>query len=120
VERVRFQGAFSFAYSERVGTRALAIEPAVPVEDRFRRLRILQGLQDRITREWLDGMVGQRFTVMIEGPSRSDPSRSTGRTGQNRPVHVDGAYPPGTLLPIEVVEAFNHSLLGRPVAEVAA
>ncbi len=114
VERVRFQGAFSFAYSERVGTRALAIEPAVPLEERFRRLRVLQALQDGITKQWLTSMVGQRFTVMIEGPSKSDPSRSTGRTGQNRPVHVDGHFAPGTLLEVDIIEAYNHSLLGRP------
>ena len=113
MEEVRFQGAFSFAYSERTGTKAVELEPAVPVPERFRRLAVLQKLQDRITKEWLTGMVGQRETVLIEGPSKSNPSRSSGRTGQNRPVHVDGSFAPGTMLSVELVEAYNHSLLGR-------
>lgn len=115
VEEVRFQSAFSFAYSERVGTRALKIDPEVEENVRFDRLRELQALQDRITGEWLESMVQGRYTVLIEGPSKTDPTRSTGRTGQNRPVHVDGHFAPGTMLEVEIVEAYKHSLLGRPV-----
>ncbi|MEQ9496583.1 MAG: tRNA (N6-isopentenyl adenosine(37)-C2)-methylthiotransferase MiaB [Deltaproteobacteria bacterium] len=113
MERVNFQASYSFAYSERVGTRALQIEPEVPLEERMRRLHVLQALQNALTKKWLDGMVGQTQTVMIEGPSKTDATRSTGRNGQNRPVHVDGTFVPGTMLEVEIVEAFNHSLLGR-------
>jgi tRNA-2-methylthio-N6-dimethylallyladenosine synthase len=114
LEEVRYHGVFSFAYSERVGTRALKIEPSVPVEERFRRLRVLQARQDEITGELLGAAVGAEQAVLIEGPSKTDPSRSSGRNGENRPVHVDGAFAPGTLLEVEIVEAYRHSLLGRP------
>ena len=73
VERVQYHSAYSFAYSERVGTRALDIEGAVPVEERFERLRALQALQDRITKAYLDAMVGTRQEIMVEGPSKTDP-----------------------------------------------
>jgi tRNA-2-methylthio-N6-dimethylallyladenosine synthase len=115
-ERVRFQGAFSFAYSERVGTRALKIEPAIPDAERFRRLAVLQALQNRITKECLDAMVGERQRVLIEGPSKTDPTRSTGRTGQNRPAHLDGKFEPGSLLDVDIIEAYNFSLRARPAA----
>lgn len=115
LEEVRFQGAFAFAYSERVGTRALKIDPAVPEEERFRRLRVLLELQDRITKECLTEMVGQRHSVLVEGPSKTDPNRSTGRTGQNRPIHLDRLFAPGTLVEAEVVEAYKHSLSARAV-----
>lgn len=117
MEEVRFQSAFSFAYSERVGTRALKMDPEVPEDVRFDRLRELQALQDRITGEWLESMVGRRYVVLIEGASKTDATRSTGRTGQNRPVHVDGLFEPGTMLEVEIVEAYKHSLLGRPLEE---
>jgi tRNA-2-methylthio-N6-dimethylallyladenosine synthase len=113
LDRVRFQGVFSFAYSERVGTRALQIDPVVPEEERLRRLYVLQERQERITRAWLESMVGNTYRVLVEGPSKTDPSRSTGRTGQNRPVHVDGRFPPGTSLDVVIVEAFKHSLHGK-------
>lgn len=114
VERVRYQASFSFAYSERAGTKAVDLGDEVPVEARMQRLYALQDLQNRITKAWLEGMVGQRYQVLIEGPSKTDPSRSTGRTGQNRPIHVQGSYPPGTTLTVEAVQAYKHSLLGRP------
>lgn len=115
LEEVRFQGVFSFAYSERVGTRALELESEVPHEERARRLRELQELQERITQAWLMRMVGRQYSVLIEGPSKTDRTRSTGRTGQNRPVHVDGVFEPGAMLEVEIVEAFKHSLRGRAV-----
>jgi tRNA-2-methylthio-N6-dimethylallyladenosine synthase len=114
IERVRFVQSYSFAYSERVGTRALQIDPAVPLEERMRRLHVLQSLQNRIGHEFLEAMVGHTYEVLIEGPSKTDSSRSTGRTKNNRPVHVEGTYEPGTTLDVEIVEAYKHSLLGTP------
>jgi tRNA-2-methylthio-N6-dimethylallyladenosine synthase len=114
IDRVRFMGSFSFAYSERQGTRALLLERAVPEALRFERLRVLQALQDRITQEHLDRMVGRTYAVLIEGPSKTDPARSSGRTGQNRVVHVGGRFEPGAMIDVEIIEAYKHSLLGAP------
>ncbi len=115
LEEVRYASVFSFSYSERVGTRALKIEPSVPVAERARRLRVLQARQDQITAEWLAETVGQEQMVLVEGRSKTDPTRSTGRNPENRPVHVEGTFAPGTLLPVRIVEAYKHSLLGRPL-----
>lgn len=116
LETVRFQGAFSFAYSERTGTRAIDLPDSVPVAVRSERLQVLQARQEEITQEALQGMLGQQVEVLIEGPSKSDPEKSTGRTGQNQPVHVDGILPPGTLTTVRVAEAYKHSLRGERCA----
>jgi tRNA-2-methylthio-N6-dimethylallyladenosine synthase len=114
MERVKFDSSFSFAYSERTGTRAVEItEGVVPDEERRRRLHVLQALQDRHTFERLSAMVGRRTTVLIEGPSKSDPAKSSGRNGQNRMVHVEGTLPVGAIVHVEIVEAYKHSLLGN-------
>ena len=113
MERVRFHSAYSFAYSERTGTKAVDIEDSVPPDERMRRLHELQALQEEHTREWLDAMVGSQHTLLIEGPSKSNAGRSSGRTGTNRMVHVDGEYEAGTLIDVEIVEAFKHSLLAE-------
>jgi tRNA-2-methylthio-N6-dimethylallyladenosine synthase len=119
MEAVRFAGSFSFAYSERSGTRAVELGDPVPPEERLQRLYELQALQEVHTRAHLDACVGRREQVLIEGPSKSDASRSTGRSGTNRPVHVDGHFAPGTLLDVEIVQAFKHSLLARPAGAEA-
>lgn len=113
MEQVGFQTAFSFAYSERSGTPAVDLPEAVPVPERFARLQRLQALQNQITQTLLAAMVGQEETVMIEGPSKTDPGRSTGRTGQNRPVHVEGHFDSGVVLNVTIVEAYKHSLLAK-------
>ena len=60
-------------------------------------------------------MVGNKETIMIEGPSKSDPTRSSGRSGNNRMVHVDGVFAPGTFIDVKIVEAFKHSLFAQAV-----
>jgi len=112
MEEVRFHSAFSFAYSERKGTKAVDIEESVPPDERLRRLHVLQALQEKHSQEWLAKMVDKEETIMVEGPSKSDPTRSSGRAGNNRMVHVDGLYPPGTFVNVKIVEAFKHSLFG--------
>ncbi len=120
MDHVRFDQSFSFAYSERTGTRAAEVEDGVvPVEERSRRLKVLQALQDVHTRERLQAMVGRRYTILVEGPSKSDPSKSSGRTGTNRLVHVDGHHAVGTALEVEVREAFAHSLSGVVLSPAA-
>jgi len=113
MEEVRFHSAFSFAYSERKGTKAIEIEESVLPAERLRRLHVLQALQEEHSQEWLAQMVGSNQTIMIEGPSKSDPSRSSGRSETNRMVHVDGRFTPGQFVNVEIIEAFKHSLLGR-------
>ena len=69
LREVRFQAAFSYAYSEREGTKAVELPNAIPQPERMRRLRVLQDLQDAIGREWLSSMVGRTVSVLVEGPA---------------------------------------------------
>ena len=97
MDAVRFHASFSFTSSERPGTRALELGESVPNEVRVDRLRTLQALQEEHTQAWLKSMLGTRQEVLIEGVSKTNPDRVSGRSAQNRPVHVDGDFEPGTL-----------------------
>jgi tRNA-2-methylthio-N6-dimethylallyladenosine synthase len=114
MDEIRYQASFSFAYSERPGTRAVELDGAVPQPVRMDRLRRLQALQEQHTQTCLQEMLGSTQSVLIEGPSKTNPNRSSGRSGQNRPVHVDGTFLPGILLEAEIVEVLKHSLVARP------
>jgi len=112
MEHVRFDQAYSFAYSERTGTRAATLEEGVvPLEDRRRRLATLQALQDRHTQARLQSMVGRRYSVLVEGVSKSNPNRSSGRTDTNRVVHMEGQLSPGIVVTVDIIEAYAHSVL---------
>jgi tRNA-2-methylthio-N6-dimethylallyladenosine synthase len=116
VAAARFDQAFTFQYSSRPGTAAATmdgqIEKAV-VQDRFERL---VELQDRISRESNEAMVGSVEEVLVEGPSKKDPEVVTARTKGNKPVHAPGEYEPGSYLDVEITRAASHYLLGRVVS----
>ncbi len=90
VERVRFDGAFMFAYSPRPGTPAAEMENQVPREVKQERLERLIALQNRISCEINSEQVGRVFEVLVEGPSQKDPTKLAGFTRENKMMHFKG------------------------------
>ena len=120
-----FDYAYTFIFSPRPGTEAatmehLFIDPAVASE-RFARLRVVierSALAKHLAR------VGRIEEVLIEGPSKKDPTVTSGRTRQNKLVHFVPPRPlrVGTYAEVEIVQAAPHHLLGefRSVVQEAA
>ena len=53
--------------------------------------------------------------VLLEGPSKTNEARLSGRTSQNKPVMVDAAPDlAGELLPIRIEESTGFTLYGVP------
>jgi tRNA-2-methylthio-N6-dimethylallyladenosine synthase len=121
VREVGFVDSYSFKYSPRPGTAAAGDEDeAVPAAEAQSRLEALQSLQRELTIAYHRSRVGSVTEVLIEGPSRKGGGRVQGRDPQHRIVHLEasgapGLYP-GALVPVQVVEATPHSLLGVPAA----
>ncbi|MEA2058130.1 MAG: MiaB/RimO family radical SAM methylthiotransferase, partial [Actinomycetota bacterium] len=113
VTEARFDGAFMFQFSPRPGTPAAEMADQIPasaVRERFDRL---VATQNRITFERNQDEVGSRREVLVEGPSRKDPSMATTRTRGNRIVHIPGTWDPGTFLDVRVTRAAPHHLEGE-------
>jgi len=91
VERIRFDGAFMFAYSPRPGTPAAQMENQVPRAVKQERLQRLIALQNRITCEINSAQVGRVFEVLVEGPSQKDPTKLAGFTRENKMMHFVGS-----------------------------
>jgi tRNA-2-methylthio-N6-dimethylallyladenosine synthase len=51
--------------------------------------------------------------VLVEGPSRTDPSRLRGRTTHNKTVNFEGTGQPGELVEVEVTGATSTTLSGH-------
>ncbi|MBU2548403.1 MAG: tRNA (N6-isopentenyl adenosine(37)-C2)-methylthiotransferase MiaB [Proteobacteria bacterium] len=113
VSRVRFDGMFSFKYSDRPITRAARFEPKVDETVKSRRLAELQALQKSITLELNQALIGQRVQVLVEGRGKRYPDQLTSRTRGNKVVNFNGpdeligclAYP-------LIVQAWPNSLVG--------
>jgi len=113
---LRFDAIFSFRYSPREGTAAWGYEDVVPEAEKTSRLVEVQGLQREISEERNRELVGKRVEVLVEGPSRKDRSRLTGRTRGNKIVHFPGRPEwAGTFLDVTITGAQFLSLEGNPV-----
>lgn len=116
VERVRFDGAFMFAYSPRPGTPAAQMENQVPRAVKQERLQRLIALQNRITCEINSAQVGRVFEVLVEGPSQKDPTRLAGFTRENKMMHFVGSNElAGQLVRVRADEAHLWGFYGTVV-----
>ena len=114
VEQVRYDSAFTFLFSPRRGTEAAAItEGLVPHPVKVQRMeRLLEAVQ-RHARERAQRFVGRDLEVLVEGPSRTDPSRLRGRTRHNKVVNFAGLSAPGELTQVRIDSATSQTLAGE-------
>ncbi|HVM21541.1 MAG TPA: tRNA (N6-isopentenyl adenosine(37)-C2)-methylthiotransferase MiaB [Egibacteraceae bacterium] len=116
-EAAAFDSAYTFEYSKRPGTAAVDLPGHLDAATVNRRYRELTALTNRLTAESNARQVGTTQQLLIEGPSKTDPTRMSGRTRTNRLVHVDATPQavPGALVDAEITEAASFYLLGRVV-----
>jgi tRNA-2-methylthio-N6-dimethylallyladenosine synthase len=116
VAEAEYDSAYTFLFSPRPGTEAAALVdrfvPADVCASRFERLRLVV---ERSALRRHRARVGLVEEVLVEGPSRKDPSVLTGRTRQNKLVHFASADPlrPGTYASVRVTGAAPHHLAGE-------
>lgn len=84
-EKVCFDSAFMFQYSERPGTLASRQYPDdVPPEVKTARLNEIIALQTKMSLRSNQKDMGKTFKVLIEGPSKRNPNDLCGRAGNNK------------------------------------
>jgi tRNA-2-methylthio-N6-dimethylallyladenosine synthase len=117
VRDVGFVDSFSFKYSPRPNTRAADFADAVDPARAQERLEALQDLQRSLTLAYHRGRVGSETAVLVEGASRRGGGQISGRDPYQRVVNfaatADGGPPPGELVPVAIVDATPHSLIGE-------
>ena len=90
------------------------MDPAV-VTERYERLR---AVVERSARRRHEARVGRTEEVLVEGPSKTRPELTSGRTRQNKLVHFSAPAPPrpGCFADVDISGAGAHYLLGELVA----
>lgn len=112
VEEVGYDGAFTFIFSPRRETEAAEMEGQLPHPLKVERLERLVELVQRRAAERAARFVGRELEVLVEGPSRTDPSRLRGKTRHNKTVNFDGEASPGELVPVQITDATSTTLGG--------
>ncbi|MET0384503.1 MAG: MiaB/RimO family radical SAM methylthiotransferase, partial [Polyangiales bacterium] len=118
VREAGFVSVFAFKYSPRPHTPALRFGDTVPEEIKSERLARLFEVVDVQQQRHLNGLVGRTIEVLIEGRSKTDATRVTGRSERHEIVHL--AAPSeldlaGQLLRVHVTEANKRSLVAEPL-----
>jgi tRNA-2-methylthio-N6-dimethylallyladenosine synthase len=112
-EEVGYDGAFTFIYSPRRGTEAATMTRQVPHEVKVARMERLVEVIQRRAHERAQRFVGRTVEVLVEGPSRTDPTRLRGRSRHNKVVNFTGLGAPGELVQVDVTAATSQTLLGE-------
>jgi len=112
-EAVGFDGAFTFIYSPRRETEAATLRDQIPHELKVARMERLVEVVQRRARERAQRFVGRSLEVLVEGPSRTDPTRLRGRSRHNKVVNFDGLGDPGDVVEVRITAATSQTLSGE-------
>ncbi len=114
INSVHYSQAFTFMYSKRSGTSAADMPDQIPLDIKKRRLQRLMSVQNEESYLLRQSMIGKRYEILVEGPSKTNPNRLTGRTRGNILVVFNGLPEViGSLVTLKIVEAGSWTLVGE-------
>ena len=118
LDKVGYDSVFTFKYSPRPNTPSLALEDAIPDEEKARRLEVLMTRQKEIQIIRYKKYIGAISEVMVEGKNEAR-GQWIGRTSQNKTLNFtapnSSAPKVGTYVSVRATVSFPNSLLGEMV-----
>jgi tRNA-2-methylthio-N6-dimethylallyladenosine synthase len=117
MERVGFDSAFIFNYSERKGTVARRRwKDDVPPEEKSYRSVYLNDLQKEISQGRNEAHIGQVHEILVEGPSKKSDSVWYGRNDGNKTViFAHTSQKSGDYIKAKIIAASPNTLKGEVV-----
>jgi len=116
IRSVRFDGLFSFKYSDRGGTKAEKMDQKVEEAEKTKRLQALQAVQREITYERNRQFEGREIEVLVESESKRG-GQMSGRAPSNTIVNFNCKNSNiGKLVNVKVQHGFFNSLQGVAVS----
>jgi len=114
MKEVCFDDLFSFQYSDRPMTSATQLAEKVPSDVKGKRLILLQEMQREYSLKKNRLLLNRVEDVLIEGISKKDSRRVTGKTRSNKTVNsAGGENLQGKVVPVRIKEVHLHSLSGE-------
>ena len=114
VNRVNFDMIYMFCYSIRKGTRAEKMDGQIEEKVKVERLERLKALYEKMVGENNDKKIGKVYKILIEGKSKTNENKYTGRTIDNKVVVLDGKDEDiGKIMDIKIVENNKWYLTGE-------
>ena len=116
VKEVGYSSAFTFIYSRRNNTPADMMLNQVSEEDKHHRFnRLVAAVNERVIAQ-NKAEEGNILEVLVEGNSKNDAEKLTGRTRTGRLVNFTGeGISAGDIVNVKITRAQNFSLIGEAI-----
>ncbi len=113
VREVRYDAAFTFIYSPRVGTKAAAMEGRIPDDITSDRIQRLIAAQDECTASIHQELIGQKEYVLVESISKRDRQQVSGKGMRNITINFPGTEEDiGKIIPVTITSSGVTTLRG--------
>jgi tRNA-2-methylthio-N6-dimethylallyladenosine synthase len=119
LKTIRYDSIYSFIYSKRKGTRAAEMEGQIADDVKSKRFESLLEVQNEITRQKNSEYLNKEIKILVEGKSKTDTNKLTGRTEKNRLVHFDVSSEDssfdyiGKYINVKIIRAETYALFGK-------
>ncbi len=111
VEQVGFDAAFTFLYSKRQGTQAATMEGQIPRDVMDERFARLLKTVERTAQQAHESLLGQTEQVLVEGLSKRDEHRVSGKGTRSMTVTFEGTQADiGQIIPVKITSAAANTL----------
>ena len=112
---INYDAAFAFQYSKRPYSPARLYKDQIPLALGRERLNKVIELQNSITLSKNQECIGSEYDILIEGGSKRDKGKLTGRTRTYKLVHLtkDAGINPGDIVNVKIVSASPSALTGE-------
>jgi tRNA-2-methylthio-N6-dimethylallyladenosine synthase len=115
MREVRYDGAYMFKYSPREGTKAFKMTDDVSEDTKTKRLQEIINLQQQISFELNQELIGKEEVVLIEGFSKKSDKFLSGRTDSNKVaiIPLDERIKTGVYVKAKINRATSATLFGE-------
>lgn len=115
VQRIGFDNAYIFRYSQRRDTPAASLPDQVPESVKEARNQDLLRIIDASAVAKGEALVGRRVSILCEGVSKTNADRLMGRTpGQKIVIFEGGERHIGEIFDVQITRSSGFSLYGDP------
>lgn len=120
IKQVRYDGAYMFKYSPREGTKAFKMDDDVTEATKGKRLQEIIDLQQQISFEKNQELIGKDEIILVEGLSKKSDDFIAGRTDTNKVVivAVNEKIKIGDYVKVKITKATSGTLFGDYISHI--
>ncbi len=118
VNKCKFDGAFTFAFSPRENTPAARMEQTVSEEEKMDRLHRLNEVINKYSNEANKKLMDKTVKCLVIGESEKDNTKVCGYTENMKLVNIDGPHSIiGKIVNVKITDTKSFSLDGKYIEE---